>query len=193
MSYYASVQPPSLPSPCCRHANVKHCLGLNFLVDYKAPLSMPPWFPQSIDSFHSFLSPYVQQPHMSFSFSNIGNSTPTVSNSHSFTPSSGANPSLFTPLPGSNPSPFTPLPGPNQSSFTPLPGSNPPSFTPSPHSQCTPAGASHPFSHGRDPNIDPNLDSATVSARFIDMLANQFNFGDQEQDLRRNLHGFAKV
>lgn len=181
MSYYASVQLPSLPSTCCRHANVKHCLGLDFLIDYKVPFSKPPQFPQSVDSFHSFLSPY--QPYMSFNFSNIGNSTPSVSSSHSFTPSFGPNPLSFPPSSGTNPSPFT----------GPLPGSNSSSFTPSSHSPYTPAGTSHPLSHGRDSNVDPNLDSEAVSARFIDILANQFSFGDQEQDLRCNLHGFAKV
>ncbi|KAL4078904.1 hypothetical protein V8B97DRAFT_2021243 [Scleroderma yunnanense] len=119
---------------------------------------------------------------MSFNFSNIRNSTLSVSNSHLFTPSFGPNPSLFTPLSGTNPSPFTPLPGSNSSPFTP-----------SPHSLYPPAGTSHPLSHGCDSNVDPNLDSEAVSACFIDILANQFSFGDQEQDLQHNLHGFAKM
>ncbi|KAL4067638.1 hypothetical protein J3A83DRAFT_4373985 [Scleroderma citrinum] len=31
-----------------------------------------------------------------------------------------------------------------------------------------------------------------MPAQFIDTLANQFGFGDSEQDLQHNLHGFAK-
>lgn len=41
--------------------------------------------------------------------------------------------------------------------------------------------------------IDPSLLADEIPARFIDALANQFGFGDAEQDLRLNLHGFAKV
>ena len=43
-------------------------------------------------------------------------------------------------------------------------------------------------------NIDPNiLADEAVPTQFIDTLANQFNFRDGDQDLRQNLHGFAKV
>ncbi|KIM65615.1 hypothetical protein SCLCIDRAFT_22514 [Scleroderma citrinum Foug A] len=73
------------------------------------------------------------------------------------------------------------------------------SFTPSPNPLSSSSLPSHPsgtFSplsaDSRSPNIDPNLDN-TVPTHFIDALANQFNFGDQEQDLRQSLHGFAKM
>lgn len=46
---------------------------------------------------------------------------------------------------------------------------------------------------GTQPGIDPLLQAEEMPARFIDALANQFGFGDGEQDLRQNLHGFAKV
>lgn len=46
--------------------------------------------------------------------------------------------------------------------------------------------------HGQD-SPDLGASHSEVQARFIDALANQFGFGDHEQDLRKNLHGFAKV
>jgi len=50
-----------------------------------------------------------------------------------------------------------------------------------------------PDSSSRQPQIDPDLLADELSALFVDALANQFGFGDTEQDLRKNLHGFAKV
>jgi hypothetical protein len=50
-----------------------------------------------------------------------------------------------------------------------------------------------PPSSSRQPQIDPNLFADELSALFVDTLANQFSFGDTEQDLRKNLHGFARV
>lgn len=55
----------------------------------------------------------------------------------------------------------------------------------------SPAGS--PPSSSRQPQIDPNLFADELSALFVDTLANQFSFGDAEQDLRKNLHGFARV
>ncbi|KAG2120940.1 uncharacterized protein F5147DRAFT_647319 [Suillus discolor] len=43
------------------------------------------------------------------------------------------------------------------------------------------------------PQIDPNLFTNELSALFVDALANQFGLSDAEQDLRKNLHGFAKL
>jgi hypothetical protein len=54
--------------------------------------------------------------------------------------------------------------------------------------------ARSPDSSSRQPQIDPySLADESLSAPFVDALANQFSFGDKEQDLRENLHGFAKV
>lgn len=50
-----------------------------------------------------------------------------------------------------------------------------------------------PDSGLHQPQIDPQLRVDELSALFVDALANQFGFGDMEQDLRANLHGFAKV
>ncbi|KAG1795418.1 uncharacterized protein HD556DRAFT_1472944 [Suillus plorans] len=50
-----------------------------------------------------------------------------------------------------------------------------------------------PPSSSRQPQIDPNLFANELSALFVDALANQFGLGDAEQDLRKNLHGFAKL
>jgi hypothetical protein len=50
-----------------------------------------------------------------------------------------------------------------------------------------------PPSSSRQPQIDPTLFANDLSALFVDTLANQFGLGDTEQDLRKNLHGFAKV
>lgn len=50
-----------------------------------------------------------------------------------------------------------------------------------------------PPSSSRQPQIDPMLFANDLSALFVDTLANQFGLGDTEQDLRKNLHGFAKV
>ncbi|KAG2124002.1 hypothetical protein DEU56DRAFT_983680 [Suillus clintonianus] len=50
-----------------------------------------------------------------------------------------------------------------------------------------------PPSSSRQPQIDPNLFADELSALFVDTLANQFGLGDAEQDLRKNLHGFAKL
>ncbi|KIM57522.1 hypothetical protein SCLCIDRAFT_28758 [Scleroderma citrinum Foug A] len=93
---------------------------------------------------------------MSFNFSNIGNSTPSLNSSTSH-------------------------------SFTPL--SNPSSLLSCPTTRTFPP----PPVNSHNPNIDPSLDDATVPTHFIDALANQFNFGDQAQDLRQSLHGFAKM
>ncbi|KZP26848.1 hypothetical protein FIBSPDRAFT_854555 [Athelia psychrophila] len=49
-----------------------------------------------------------------------------------------------------------------------------------------------PSSQGQNSSVT-SAPSDNVQARFIDALANQFGFGDQEQDLRQNLHGFAKL
>ncbi|KAI5996521.1 hypothetical protein F5J12DRAFT_929199 [Pisolithus orientalis] len=80
---------------------------------------------------------------------------------------------------------------------------NSPSTQSSSHSFPTPSAT--PFTHTlpttphfppaqNNPNTDPTLlDEDVVPARFIDALANQFSFGDSEQDLRHNLHGFAKA
>jgi hypothetical protein len=59
-------------------------------------------------------------------------------------------------------------------------------------SPSTPA-ASAPPAVRPEAVIDPSLLTDEIPARFIDALANQFGFGDAEQDLRLNLHGFAKV
>jgi hypothetical protein len=53
--------------------------------------------------------------------------------------------------------------------------------------------ASIPIPAQPEPVIDPLLLADDIPARFIDALANQFGFGDTEQDLRHSLHGFAKV
>ncbi|KAG1793396.1 hypothetical protein EV424DRAFT_1452376 [Suillus variegatus] len=50
-----------------------------------------------------------------------------------------------------------------------------------------------PDSGLHQPQIDPQLRVDELSALFVDALANQFGFGDMEQDLRANLHGFAKL
>ncbi|KIK31784.1 hypothetical protein CY34DRAFT_102766 [Suillus luteus UH-Slu-Lm8-n1] len=55
----------------------------------------------------------------------------------------------------------------------------------------SPAGS--PPSSSRQPQIDPNLFADELSALFVDTLANQFSFGEAEQDLRKNLHGFARL
>ncbi|KAI5982276.1 hypothetical protein F5J12DRAFT_788306 [Pisolithus orientalis] len=80
---------------------------------------------------------------------------------------------------------------------------NSPSTQSSSHSFPTPSAT--PFTHTpsttphfppaqNNPNIDPALlDEDVVPAHFIDALANQFSFGDSEQDLWHNLHGFAKA
>jgi len=159
MSYYAFVQPSMLLSPHCKHADATCCLGSNTLTNNKSLFNLPSWFPQSGDSFHSFLVlPYSQAwpSTMSFNFSNIGNSTPSLNSSTSH-------------------------------SFTPL--SNPSSLPSRPTTRTFPP----PPVNSHNPNIDPSLDDATVPTHFIDALTNQFNFGDQAQDLRQSLHGFAKV
>jgi hypothetical protein len=53
--------------------------------------------------------------------------------------------------------------------------------------------ARSPDSSSRQPQIDPCLLADELSALFVDALANQFSFGDTEQDLRKSLHGFARV
>ncbi|KIN97130.1 hypothetical protein M404DRAFT_32591 [Pisolithus tinctorius Marx 270] len=80
---------------------------------------------------------------------------------------------------------------------------NSPSTQSSSHSFATPSTT--PFTHTlsttphlppaqNNPNINPALlDEDVIPARFIDALANQFSFGDSEQDLQHNLHGFAKA
>ncbi|KAG2050211.1 hypothetical protein BDR06DRAFT_1011385 [Suillus hirtellus] len=50
-----------------------------------------------------------------------------------------------------------------------------------------------PPSSSHQPQIDPNLFANELSALFVDTLANQFGLGNAEQDLRKNLHGFAKL
>ncbi|KAG1833240.1 hypothetical protein DFJ58DRAFT_736126 [Suillus subalutaceus] len=50
-----------------------------------------------------------------------------------------------------------------------------------------------PPSSSRQPHIDPNLFADELSALFVDTLTNQFSFGDAEQDLQKNLHGFARL
>ena len=83
-------------------------------------------------------------------------------------------------------------------SFTPPAAAN--------HSFTPPAATNHssfsvqsrpipPPSHTvNNSNIDPNiLADEAVPTQFINTLVNQFNFGDGDQDLRQNLHGFAKV
>ncbi|KAI5988939.1 hypothetical protein F5J12DRAFT_915886 [Pisolithus orientalis] len=80
---------------------------------------------------------------------------------------------------------------------------NSPSTQSSSHSFPTPSAT--PFTHTpsttphfppaqNNPNINPTLlDEDVIPAHFIDALANQFSFGDSEQDLWHNLHGFAKA
>lgn len=104
---------------------------------------------------------------MSFNFSNIGSIPLSQPNSLQ----SGSQPSL--------PFPHNPSPG-AQALQTPS----------NPFPQATTAN----HSNSARPEIDPSiLNEENVPVRFIDALANQFGFGDIEQDLRQNLHGFAKV
>ncbi|KAI5992359.1 hypothetical protein F5J12DRAFT_786153 [Pisolithus orientalis] len=66
-----------------------------------------------------------------------------------------------------------------------------PSTTPFTH---TPSTTPHFPPAQNNPNINPTLlDEDVIPARFIDALTNQFSFGDSEQDLQHNLHGFAKA
>jgi hypothetical protein len=67
--------------------------------------------------------------------------------------------------------------------------SSPSLLSPSPSSQ----RARSRDQNSHQPQIDPQLHADELSALFVDALANQFGFGGMEQDLRTNLHGFAKV
>ena len=169
MSYYTFVQPSTtLLRPHCKHVDATCCLGLNVFTNDKSPFSLPSCFPQSSgDSFHSFNSFFhsVILPYRQAWPSNMSFNFSNFGNSASSQLSNSTSHS------------FTPSPNPLSSSSLPS----------------HPSGTFSPLSaDSRSPNIDPNLDN-TVPTHFIDALANQFNFGDQEQDLRQSLHGFAKV
>lgn len=93
----------------------------------------------------------------------------------------------------------THYPTPQQAASTPR-GFHPPTPAQQSPRRVSPHRAHSPSNAGyMSPVYDPALfglprpEQTTLTASFVDMLANDFGFGDSDQDFRAGLHSFAQV